>query len=164
MPMSVKNNSILYQKKFENSNSNAVAYSKLVKFDSMIEEVNSYIVKYRKNCEDHYVSMMKAMSRGVFGLSTFTFGTTSDNAKTYLPNCMKNYEQNPYTGKTVIQTSGNNDEKSVIYSIYGKDIAEAVIETDYEYEGIHVYGVVGKPEIARSNRSNQLYFVNGRQN
>ena len=66
------------------------------------------------------------------------------------------------TGKTVIQTSGNNDEKSVIYSIYGKDIAEAVIETDYEYEGIHVYGVVGKPEIARSNRSNQLYFVNGR--
>lgn len=96
MPMSVKNNSILYQKKFENSNSNAVAYSKLVKFDSMIEEVNSYIVKYRNNCEDHYVSMMKAMSRGVFGLSTFTFGTTSDNAKTYLPNCMKNYEQNPY--------------------------------------------------------------------
>ena len=66
------------------------------------------------------------------------------------------------TGKTVIQTSGNDDEKSVIYSIYGKDISEAVIETDYEYEGIHVYGVVGKPEIARSNRSNQLYFVNGR--
>ena len=66
------------------------------------------------------------------------------------------------TGKTVIQTTGNNDEKSVIYSIYGKDIAEATIESDYEYEGIKVTGVVGKPEISRSNRSNQLFFVNGR--
>lgn len=66
------------------------------------------------------------------------------------------------TGKTVIQTTGNGDEKSVIYSIYGKDIAEAIIESDYEYEGIKITGVVGKPEIARSNRSNQLFFVNGR--
>ena len=66
------------------------------------------------------------------------------------------------TGKTVIQTTGNDDEKSVIYSIYGKDVAEAIIESDYEYEGIKVTGVVGKPEIARSNRSNQLFFVNGR--
>lgn len=66
------------------------------------------------------------------------------------------------TGKTVIQTTGNDDEKSVIYSIYGKDVAEAIIESDYEYEGIRVTGVVGKPEIARSNRSNQLFFVNGR--
>ena len=66
------------------------------------------------------------------------------------------------SGKTIIQTNGNDDEKSVIYSIYGKDTAEAIIETDYDYEGIKVSGVVGKPEIARSNRSNQLYFVNGR--
>ena len=66
------------------------------------------------------------------------------------------------TGKTVIQTNGNDDEKSVIYSIYGKDIAENIIEVNKEYEGIKVSGVVGKPEIARSNRSNQLFFVNGR--
>ena len=66
------------------------------------------------------------------------------------------------TGKTVIQTNGNGDEKSVIYSIYGKDIAEAIIDTNYEHNGIRVSGVVGKPEIARSNRSNQLFFVNGR--
>ncbi len=66
------------------------------------------------------------------------------------------------SGKTIIQTNGNDDEKSVIYSIYGKDIAEAIIQTDYEYEGIRVTGVVGKPEIARSNRTNQLYFINGR--
>ncbi len=66
------------------------------------------------------------------------------------------------TGKTIIQTNGNGDLKTVIYSIYGKDIAEALIETDYTYEDMHIYGVIGKPEIARSNRSNQIFFVNKR--
>ena len=66
------------------------------------------------------------------------------------------------TGKTVIQTNGNGDMKSVIYSIYGKDVANAILDVDYKYEDIHVTGVIGKPEIARSNRSNQLFFVNKR--
>ena len=66
------------------------------------------------------------------------------------------------TGKTVIQTNGNGDIKSVIYSIYGKDIANGVMEVSYKYEDINVVGVVGKPEIARSNRTRQLFFVNKR--
>ena len=66
------------------------------------------------------------------------------------------------TGKTVIQTNGNGDLKTVIYSIYGKDISDNVLPVDYQYEDIKVQGVVGKPEIARSNRSNQLFFVNKR--
>ena len=66
------------------------------------------------------------------------------------------------TGKTVIQTNGNGDMKSVIYNIYGKDVANAILDVDYKYEDIHVTGVIGKPEIARSNRSNQLFFVNKR--
>ncbi len=65
-------------------------------------------------------------------------------------------------GKTVVQTNGNGDLKTVIYSIYGKDIATETIEVDYEYEGIKVNGVVGKPVVARANRSNQLFFLNGR--
>ena len=66
------------------------------------------------------------------------------------------------TGKTIIQTNGNGDLKTVIYSIYGKDIASAVVDVDYNYEDMRITGVVGKPEIARSNRSNQLFFVNKR--
>ena len=65
-------------------------------------------------------------------------------------------------GKTIIQTNGNGDLKTLIYSIYSKDIAAEVIELDYEYEGIKVSGVIGKPVIARANRSNQLFFLNGR--
>ncbi len=66
------------------------------------------------------------------------------------------------TGKTVIQTNGNGDMKSVIYSIYGKDVANGIMEVTYKYEDIKITGVIGKPEIARSNRSNQLFFVNKR--
>ena len=66
------------------------------------------------------------------------------------------------TGKTVIQTNGSGDFKNVIYSIYGKDIANGIEEVNYNYEDITVTGVIGKPEIARSNRSNQLFFVNKR--
>ena len=66
------------------------------------------------------------------------------------------------SGKVIIQTSGNGDMKSVIYSIYGKDVAENIIDVDYEYEDIKVQGAIGKPVIARSNRSNQLFFVNKR--
>ena len=66
------------------------------------------------------------------------------------------------TGKTIIQTNGSGDLKSVIYNIYGKNIAEGILPVKYEYEDIKVEGVIGKPEIARSNRSNQLFFVNKR--
>lgn len=65
-------------------------------------------------------------------------------------------------GKTVIQTNGNGDLKTVIYSIYGKDIASEIIEVDYEFEGMKVVGAIGKPVIARGNRANQLFFLNGR--
>ena len=66
------------------------------------------------------------------------------------------------SGKTIIQTSGNGDIKNVIYGIYGKEITENILEVNYEYEDIKVTGVIGRPIISRSNRSNQLFFVNKR--
>lgn len=66
------------------------------------------------------------------------------------------------TGKVMIQTPGNGDIKTVIYNIYGKEIADNLINIDYTYEDVLVKGVIGKPVISRSNRSNQLFFVNER--
>ena len=66
------------------------------------------------------------------------------------------------TGKTTISTNGNGDIKSVVYSIFGKEIAEEIIPIEYEYEYIKVKGVIGKPAIARSNRANQMFFINER--
>lgn len=66
------------------------------------------------------------------------------------------------SGKNVIQTNGNGDLKSVIYSIYGKDVANSIMAVSYKYEDVEIIGAIGKPEIARSNRANQLFFVNKR--
>ena len=65
-------------------------------------------------------------------------------------------------GKTVLQTNGNGDLKTVIYSIFGKEIASELINIDYTFDDMKVTGVIGKPVIARANRQNQLFFVNGR--
>ena len=66
------------------------------------------------------------------------------------------------TGKISIQTTGSGKLEDVIYSIYGKEIAQNLLPVEYEYEDMKVSGVIGKPSIARSNRSNQLFFVNKR--
>lgn len=66
------------------------------------------------------------------------------------------------TGKTVIQTNGDGNINNVVFNIYGKDTAKALIPLQYTYDDITMTGVIGKPEIARSNRGNQLFFVNKR--
>ena len=65
-------------------------------------------------------------------------------------------------GKISIQTTGSGKLEDVIYNIFGKEIAQNLLPVDYEYEDMKVTGVIGKPSIARSNRSNQLFFVNKR--
>ena len=66
------------------------------------------------------------------------------------------------TGKIAIQTTGSGRLSDVIYSIYGKEIAQNILPVDYDYEDMKVTGVIGKPAIARSNRTNQLFFINKR--
>ena len=65
-------------------------------------------------------------------------------------------------GKTLVQTTGSGNIKDTVYSIYGKEIAENIINVDYQMEDMRVTGCIGKPEIAKANRTGQLFFVNGR--
>ena len=41
------------------------------------------------------------------------------------------------TGKTIIQTNGDGNVNNVIFSIYGKDIAKAILPINYMYEGVN---------------------------
>ena len=52
--------------------------------------------------------------------------------------------------------------KNVIYSLYDREVAENIIEVENTFDDIKVYGVIGKPQISRSNRRNQIFFVNKR--
>ena len=59
-------------------------------------------------------------------------------------------------------TSGNGDLREVIYRIYGKEAAEALVPIQAEKAGIRVEGYLGKPVQVRANRNFEIYFINGR--
>ena len=61
-----------------------------------------------------------------------------------------------------LHTSGNYSVKDVIYSVYGRDIARALLDVEVENSFMKITGFVGKPEIARGNRSFENYYINGR--
>lgn len=65
-------------------------------------------------------------------------------------------------GKQLVKTTGTNDAKNVIYSLYDEDIANNIVEVEFGDDEYKISGLVGKPDIARSNRKNQIFFVNGR--
>jgi len=65
-------------------------------------------------------------------------------------------------GRIIINTNGDGNIVNAVYNIYGKDIANNLVNIDAEFEGIKINGVVGKPTVARSNRTNQVFFVNKR--
>lgn len=67
-------------------------------------------------------------------------------------------------GKVVLHTTGGNELKDIIYHIYGRDIAMAVLPVNYpqDEKGIVITGYIGKPLIARGNRTQENYFINGR--
>ncbi len=59
-------------------------------------------------------------------------------------------------------TSGNGDLREVIYRVYGREIASAIIPIDVTKGDLHIKGYLGKPEQVRSNRNFEIYFINGR--
>ena len=61
-----------------------------------------------------------------------------------------------------LHTSGNYSVKDVIYSVYGRDIAKALLDVEVENSFMKITGFVGKPVIARGNRSFENYYINGR--
>lgn len=48
-----------------------------------------------------------------------------------------------------LHTSGNYSVKDVIYSVYGREIARALLEVSQENSFMKIEGFVGKPEIAK---------------
>lgn len=65
-------------------------------------------------------------------------------------------------GQVKIHTSGNGNLKDVIYSIYGREVTNNLIEINASNELINISGYIGKGIISRGNRNNETYFINGR--
>lgn len=61
-----------------------------------------------------------------------------------------------------LHTSGNHNLKDIIYTMFGREIAANLLPVESEQEVLQVHGFAGKPVIARSNRSFENYYINGR--
>lgn len=65
-------------------------------------------------------------------------------------------------GKVRVHTSGNGSLKDVIYSIYGKEITENIIEINEQNDFMTITGYIGKAIVSKGNRTFENYFINGR--
>lgn len=65
-------------------------------------------------------------------------------------------------GQTRFYTTGSGDLREIVYRIYGKDIADALMDFHCEQDGMTVTGLLGKPVINRANRSYEIFYINGR--
>ena len=67
-----------------------------------------------------------------------------------------------HNNKNKMYTAGNGKIKDIIYHIYGRDIAQALIPVEASTENVTLKGFVAKPHVSRGNRSYESYFINGR--
>ncbi len=65
-------------------------------------------------------------------------------------------------GKEEMLTPGDNELKSCIYTVLGKEFAGSLIPVEYTLGGVHVHGFTSRPTNSRANRTMQHFFINGR--
>ena len=65
-------------------------------------------------------------------------------------------------GKRKFHSNGDGNLKNVIFSLYGKEIVNNLIEINDEFDDIKVCGYIAKPITARNTRNDEIYFVNDR--
>ena len=64
-------------------------------------------------------------------------------------------------GKLLYNTTACSMQ-DIIYTIYGKEVYDNLVEVNYTSEDITVKGYVTKPKLSKSNRTYQTLFINGR--
>ncbi len=60
------------------------------------------------------------------------------------------------------RTAADGKLKNAIYSVFGREFANNLLEIDGQADGIDVFGYIGTPSNSRPNRNMQIFFVNGR--
>ena len=64
--------------------------------------------------------------------------------------------------KEVLSTPGDGDLEHAIKALYGKNVAENLLEVSLNDPKVRVSGFIGKPTLLKGTRQWQTFFVNGR--
>ena len=67
-----------------------------------------------------------------------------------------------HNDRNVISTPGTGKLKETIYSLYGREVVDKLIEIDYEENYIKLSGYIAHPSLSRSSRVHEMFFVNKR--
>ena len=65
-------------------------------------------------------------------------------------------------GAVKLETMGDGNLKTAVYSVFGREFASKLIDTEIELDGIEVRGYIGRSDNVRANRNYQNFFINGR--
>ncbi len=65
-------------------------------------------------------------------------------------------------GTSRLETVGDGNLKSAVYSVFGRDFTRALIEVKGGVDGINVAGFCGRSDNCKVNRNFQNVFINGR--
>ena len=65
-------------------------------------------------------------------------------------------------GKNVFQSVGNGKIEDIVYTLFGKEVKDNLIEVNHQEGEIKITGVVGNTLMAKDSRKNQIFFLNKR--
>jgi len=67
-----------------------------------------------------------------------------------------------HNGKELYQLSGKQNIRRRITELFSSEIGENLIETETTEKDLHLFALLGKPDISRTNSKFQYVFLNGR--
>lgn len=95
-----------------------------------------------------------------------TENTESGRIQRYLENVAIAREDVAFTflnnGKKTLETHGTDSSLLTIKEVYGSQLADELLQVNYQLGQYSINGYVGKPDIARGRRDQQIFMVNRR--
>ena len=65
-------------------------------------------------------------------------------------------------GSTLYHSFGDGKLRHAVFSVYGRETAEQMVELDASEGGVRIYGLIGVGELAKATRAHQMFYINGR--
>jgi DNA mismatch repair protein MutL len=67
-----------------------------------------------------------------------------------------------HNGRELYRLAGKQGLRQQITELFSSEIAENLIETESNEKGLHIFALLGRPNISRTNNKFQYIFLNGR--
>ncbi|MCT4386994.1 DNA mismatch repair endonuclease MutL [Leuconostoc pseudomesenteroides] len=100
-------------------------------------------LKYLKRQQTELARIADIMNRIALSYANIAFTVTAD-------------------GRNLLQTTGNGNQQQVVAAIYGRDVAQKMVEIGGEDDDFNVTGFISLPELTRGSRDYLTILINGR--